>query len=105
MQDEIYQIYLSGITGQEGNVDYDNANTDVIVILNNGQKYLGAFFTYLNIEEIARENKQTGEKLFGKYFWAKNLVLVDRCDLKSIEAVVKNLMEEGDFKEVFYRIF
>lgn len=105
MQDEIFQIYLSGITGKEEALDYDNFNTDVIVILDNGQKYLAAFFTYQNIEQITQKCQKNGEYLSGKYFWAKNLVLIDRCDPESVEAVVKDMIEEGEFKEVFHRIY
>ena len=102
---EIDRLYLSGISESEEDVDFDNTNTDVIVVLNNGQKYIAAFFTIKNVEVINLQNEYEGRNLEGKYFWAKNMVLVARCDPDSVEAVVKNLIEEGDFKEVFKRIF
>ncbi len=105
MHPEIDRLYLSGISEQGEDVDFEDTNTDVIVVLSNGQKYIAAFFTLKNVENMNLQNEATGRKLDGKYFWAKNMVLIDRCDPESVEAVVKDLIEEGDFKEVFERIF
>jgi hypothetical protein len=62
-----------------------NDNSDAIVTFNNGEKYVATFFTYENIEWIRRKNKKTGECLNGKYFFATDLILIDKSYvLKSI---------------------
>lgn len=95
-----------------GDKDYKNGNTDVIVLLEesseHGEKtiarYIASFFTYQNIIELKSIHKKTGEYLNGKYFYTKNMLLIDDWSLESIRSVIEHLYEEGDFREVFRKI-
>lgn len=100
----ISAIYLS--LEQNGDESYDctNENTDVIVALENGEKYIATFFSYDNIASLRTRHKLDGSFLDGKYFWMKSMVLIDDCCRKSIERVVLHLIDEGDFREVFLKI-
>lgn len=100
---EIKKIYLSTEDPEDNSFNH-RESTDVIVLLENGIKYVASFFTYANIEEKRCQNKQSGEYLDGLYFWDKNLVLVEECTLKTIEQVIQNLMDEGEFQEAFKRL-
>lgn len=80
---------------------HTNDNSDVIVTLVNGVRYVATFFTYENINFLTEKNKQTGENLRGKYFWASNMILIDSIDRTSIEQVVSSLVASGEFVSSF----
>jgi len=111
---KIREIYLSDEPKGEGMDDVENFNTDVIALveeddedIENGAKtvkYVASFFTYANIFELKSLHIKTGEYLKGKYFYAKNMVLVDNCSMENIKTVVDHLLEEGEFREAFRRI-
>lgn len=76
-------------------------NSDVIVTLSDNRKYVATFFTYDNVKTLTEKNKRTGELLSGKYFWASDMILVDRIDRNSIEKVIDDLIKENDFDRLF----
>ena len=92
--------------------DYNYDNTDVIAQVevddNYGKKrkakYIATFFTYHNIFEMKTEHHKSGEFLNGKYFFFKNMVIIDNRSKENIVEVVNHLIEEGDFMEIFSRI-
>lgn len=111
---KIQEIYLSDEPKGEGKDDAENFNTDVIALveeddedLEKGKKtvkYIASFFTYANIFELKSRHIRTSEYLNGKYFYAKNMVLVDNCSIENIKTIVNHLLEEGEFREAFRRI-
>ncbi|MFD1874683.1 hypothetical protein [Hymenobacter bucti] len=104
--ESISSIWISpGITsGETPETHYNVGNTDVIVYFSDNSSYVATFFTYKNIDRIVKNYQQTGEGLSGKYFWASDMLLVDKIDRASIEAVVYDLLEEGSFLNVFRRV-
>ncbi len=106
----IKALYLSAYP--EGSEDVKNFNTDVIVLVEEEEeegdkrtvKYVASFFTYANLFELQSQNIKTGECLNGKYFYAKNMVLIDECSMENVKTVVQHLVEEGEFREAFRRI-
>ena len=104
MELKINQIYLSAQRRDFPDFDPSNGNTDVIVVFDSGDKYLARFFTYSNIKQLRLENEQNGDFLSGKYFHAQPMLLIDDCTASNVEAVVHDLLEEGDFFEVFRRL-
>ncbi len=104
MHYEVDRLFLSGIDDLKEKSDFLNFHTDVIVQMKNGEKFVAAFFTFKRVDEILRENAKTGERLAGKYFWERNMLLVESCEPAFIQLVVEDLIEEGEFKDVFERI-
>lgn len=108
----IREIYLSAEPNSTPEDDAENFNTDVIVLVweDEGEgrprtvKYVASFFTYANITELRSRHIKTGEYLNGKYFYSKNMVLIDDCSIENIREVINQLVEEGEFGEVFRRI-
>lgn len=100
----IKEIWIEAEEWVEGQWDYENDNTDVIVTLTNGEKYVGSFFTYSNIAELTAKNKRTGENLQGKYLWASDMILVDKCSRKDIEQVVNELLKQDELRRIFSKI-
>ncbi len=80
---------------------YTDDNSDVIVTFMDGKKYVATFFTYDNVKTLTEKNKTTGELLGGRYFWASDMILVDRIDRGTIEQVINDLIKEKDFDRIF----
>ena len=87
-----------------GGVLYENDNTDVIVSFNDNSKYVATFFTYENIESLRRKNQKTGECLNGKYFWASDMIIVEKTDRSTIVETIDNLIENDQFNQIFKEI-
>jgi hypothetical protein len=79
---------------------YDE-NTDVRVTLEDDSEWIATFFTYKNILNLRDKNKNTGECLSGKYFWASNMFLIDEISRENILNVVSELLANGQFTSAF----
>jgi hypothetical protein len=58
----------------------------------------------MNLERLIRKNEQTGECLNGKYFWASNMVLLDKINRESILSVVDYMLQTAKFFIAFKQI-
>lgn len=94
---------LHVVVGKEAKdkTDFFGAYTDVIVELSDRKKFIASFFTYKSMEQLKLRHQQTGDFLHGKYFWANNMVLVENCSKENVMGVVQDLIEEGQFKQIF----
>ena len=101
---KINRILLSSDYERIKNSNKTTGNTDVIVQLDNKKKYIASFISYNHIDKINLEHAKNGEFLNGAYFWNKNMVLVKDCSLDIIEAIVKDLIDEGNFEEAFEKL-
>ena len=81
-----------------------NDNTDVIVTFNDNTRFIATFFTYENIEHLRQKNKRTGECLNGRYFWASDMIIVDRINKKEVEEIIDSLIEDDYFTLIFDKI-
>lgn len=104
MSSTIDKIYISNERDEPGSTSDEEEETDVIVILKNGEKFHASFFPFGSLSELRRRNLKSGEFLNGTYFWSKRMVLVSDCSRETIEKVVLNLWEEGELGEVFQRL-
>lgn len=104
MELAIEEIFIAVEKRLEEDFNPYSDNTDVIVRLNNGEKYAASFFSYKNIELKAEENKTNNEFLDGKYFWVKSLVLIECCTEELITEVVQEMIDEGEFLNAFYQL-
>ncbi len=87
-----------------GGTKFINDNSDIDVFMKNGDWYSATAFTYENIEFLRRKNVATAENLNGKYFWAKDMFVVERIERELIEEVVAELLENGLFEMIFDKI-
>ena len=81
-----------------------NDNSDVIVTFENGEKYVATFFTFDNIEWLRQKSQKTGECLNGKYFFATDLILIDKLNREEIIEVINYLINQGEFFTAFDKI-
>lgn len=104
MSNAIKNIFLTKDFHFQVNEKNDETNTDVIVCLDNGEKYVASFSSFIKIQNQRLEHKQKGDFLDGKYFWEKNMLLIDDCSEASVKEVINHLIAEGEFMNVFERI-
>jgi hypothetical protein len=81
-----------------------NDNSDVIVTFENGDKYVATFFTYENIKWLKQKNQETGECLNGKYFFATDLILIDKLNREEVLKVINHLINQDEFFTAFDKI-
>lgn len=101
--DKPVSIWIEAEEWAPGEWDIHEGNTDAIVTLNDGTKWVATFFSYQNILRLAEKNQRTGECMAGKYFWASDMILVDEISRERIAQVVAHLL--GATPEEFRRIF
>ena len=101
---EVKKIFITAKLQGTDPLDQSGGNTDVIVLLTDGHTYTASFFTYDFIEQVRNSNKQSGDFLNGRYFWGKNMVLVEECSPDVINPVVIDIIDEGEFNEVFRKL-
>ncbi|CAL2101539.1 conserved protein of unknown function [Tenacibaculum sp. 190130A14a] len=87
-----------------GGTEEVNDNSDVIVTFDDKSRYVATFFTYDNIEHLRQKNKQTGECLNGRFFWASDMIIIERINRKEIEEIIQHLIKEEEFNSVFNQI-
>lgn len=68
---------------------------DVSVRTPGGEKYTGTFFTFEHVQAIMQAHAASGESLGGKYFWAKDAIIVRELDEDAIVSVVLDLWRDG----------
>jgi len=98
---KIQKIFLLERNSEEEDITATKDNKDVVLLMENGEKYIASFYTYESIEAIRKENTESGNNLNGRFFWSKYMILTDSCELESITQIVEHLIDEGDFKDVF----
>jgi hypothetical protein len=100
----VKNIYITAYNGNNDTFNPKKGNTDVIVSLESGKKYIASFFAYDNIDELRLQHQLNGDFLYGSYFWNKNMILVEECSLEFIEPVVQDMIDEGNFQEAFRQL-
>ena len=96
-----YYIWIEVEQWDTGEWNPIDCHSDVVVSFRQGAEWTATFFTYDNIPKLVEKNRQSGECLQGKYFWATNMILVDAISRERIEEVVKHLIKVGEFESVF----
>jgi hypothetical protein len=64
---------------------------------------VATFFSYTNITTLTAKNRDSGECLNGRYFWASDMVLVDEVTRERIEQVITDLFTTQTFEAIFAR--
>jgi hypothetical protein len=81
--------------------DETDDNIDVEVALANGERYTATLFTPKNITTLMTRYQETGECLYGKYFWATELVIIRDLKLSSIHEAVADMLKNGELFRAF----
>jgi len=84
-----------------GPLDADNDNVDIQVTFPNGESFSAVFFTLRNIDTLMKKYRKTGECAGGLYFWASDMIIVERLTEKTICETIDSLLAEEEFGYVF----
>ena len=104
MKNQIDYIYLSAIGSDNRDIKLVDDSTEAVVVFENGDTYTASFFTYQHIASLRRLHQQEDDFLNGKYFWVERMVLIDLISYESIQKVIDDLIEQGDFQSVFRKL-
>ena len=85
-------------------VDYKNLRTDVIVHLDNGDRYVAAFCTTQKLREMMKHEELKATQTGVSFYKLIETVLIADLDLKEVRAIVKRMLAEGDFQLAFKRM-
>ena len=84
-----------------GSLDPGNDNVDVQVTFPNGDNFSATFFTLQNIETLMRHYQKTGECDAGSYFWASNMIIVQKLTEQTICKAIDDLLAAEEFTSIF----
>lgn len=90
-----YEIHI--FWGQEDRIEHDS-NVDVEVKLCSGVRYFATFFTIQNIASLLQRYKTSGECASGLYFWATDMILVEKLSVDVIRETIKDLISTGEIE-------
>jgi hypothetical protein len=83
--------------------NFHDDNVDAVIRFSEGDVWTVTFFTIQNIKSIVNRYQSSGECLSGKFFWARDLVIVEDLRPETIEATVLELIRSGEYVEAFGR--
>jgi hypothetical protein len=76
-------------------------NVDVEVRLADGSRWSATFFTLANVQSLFEKYRTTGECRNGLYFFAVDMILVERLDEETIRETTDALLESGELNDAF----
>lgn len=93
--------YRLTIYGGIAPLDPDNDNVDVQVTFPNGDNFSATFFTLQNIDALMQHYTKTGECAAGSYFWASNMIIIQKLTEQAICEAIDDLLAEEEFRSIF----
>lgn len=85
--------------------DINNDNIDFRVILEDGRKFWGSFFTLQNIDYLMTKNShKDGEWAEGQYFWSTNMVIVSQLTPEKMYAAIKDLLDRHLLDDALFEL-
>jgi hypothetical protein len=69
-------------------------NSDVIVTLEDGTRWVATFVTYQNVLSLAAKKRQTGECMGGRYLAVTDMSRIDELTRPLVEAGVADLIAD-----------
>ncbi|AUI88099.1 hypothetical protein BS333_17175 [Vibrio azureus] len=90
--------YSLSIVNGKREINETNDNIDVEIHLKDGSVYSATLFSMENITEIMESYQNTGECLNGAFFWASDMIIIQNFKLETINNIIKELVESGEYK-------
>lgn len=66
-------------------------------------RWVATAFSYQNIRTLTERYRLTGECLAGAYFWATNMLLVNKVAREQLTIIINHLLLTGEFFRVFQK--
>lgn len=99
--DEPYDIWIEAEVWTPDSWTPTDCNADILVTFADGSRWVATCFTYANVMTLTTAYRSSGDLLAGRYFWASDMVLVERLDRPFVEALVRHLLQEQTFATIF----
>ncbi len=85
-------------------LDPNNDNVDIEVHFDSGERHLATFFTLENIYSLFQGNKTTKECKSGLYFWASDMIIVERLTEETIRETIEDLISNDEMKHALTKV-
>ncbi|WP_090446051.1 hypothetical protein [Duganella sp. CF458] len=95
---KIDNIWIDAEHWAEGEWRPDDEIVDVLVTLIDGSRWEATTCSFKHVQTLTSRWSRSGECLGGRYFWAKNLILVTDTSRTTIEQTILDLIENGEFE-------
>ncbi len=95
---KIDNIWIDAEHWIEGEWRPDDEVVDVIVTLEDGSRWEATVCSFMHVQTLTLKWSSSGECLNGRYFWAKNLILVTDTSRTTIEQTMLDLLKSGEFE-------
>lgn len=96
-----FRLWIEAEEWAPGEWDPTDDVTDAVVTLADGSRWVASFCTFSHLQALRANCAESGECLGGKYLWASDLILVDDTSRPSLEAVVRDLIEQDELRGAF----
>lgn len=95
--EDIKEIWIEAEQWSEG-FSAENEISDVLVYTVEGKQWVGTFVTTLKVKESMED---WYENDIERHFWVSDMIIIECLDRVHIEAAIKKMLEEGNFKSAF----
>lgn len=95
--EEIKEIWIEAEQWENGFSD-ENVNSDVIVTMENGVRWIATFFTICNVIDLMEKSYENSKE---QYFWSSDMIIVPDFDREQVESVIKRMLIEEYFVLAF----
>jgi hypothetical protein len=82
-----------------GEWDPEDDNLDVEVHLDDGRRFCPTFFTPRNLQTLLDGHRASGEFPAGRYFFASDLIVIERLTREAIREALEALVQSGEIAE------
>jgi len=76
----------------------DDENSDVIVMMVDGTRWVASFFTIINANKLMLK---WYENECERHFWASDMIIVPKFGRKEVECVIRKMIDENNFTSAF----
>lgn len=98
---QISEVWIDAEQAAPGAVDPLDGQSDVMVTLSSGTRWIASLFTYQRLWALRERHQRSGDCLGGRYFWASDLLIVETIHRPDVEALLHHLLASGEFYEIF----
>ena len=96
-----FSVWISAEHWAPGQWQPENEAVDVQVTLPDQTRWVATFCSYKFVDTLRAKYAADGQSLGGRYVWIADMVLVEDTSRATIESVVHNLLNTGDFRSAF----
>lgn len=83
--------------------DENDDNVDIEVVLPSGERFGATVFTLQNLHSLMAKFRKTGECNGGQYFWAADMIVVEKLTVQSLVEMIDDLLNSGSFPLAFQK--